>query len=126
MSMKYFSFLLISLLALSCKKGEEEPESTAKFTIAGVRDADLTKNSTSTDAFPLTVTSTAAEGEKVSMFADGLPKGVFASIVPSSGTTPFATRVTFWNDFTGTGGTFPVTIIGNSTSGSRSYKMNVR
>jgi hypothetical protein len=118
--------LLISIAALSCTKGTDEPTSTATFTITGVRDADLTTNSTASQSFILSVASSAAAQETVTLYADGLPKGVFADFVPSSGITPFSSRVTFWNDFSGEGGSYPISVVGNGPSGSRSYKMNVK
>jgi hypothetical protein len=74
----------------------------------------------------LSVASSAAAQEQVTLYADNLPKGVFAEFKPSSGTTPFSSRVTFWNDFSGEGGTYPISVVGNAPSGSRSYKMNVK
>jgi len=118
--------LLLCLIFVSCTKGGDDgASSSATFSITGVQDVDLTTNSTASATIPISVISTSGTPETVSLFVDGLPEGVFANIVPSSGTTPFNARVVFWNDFSGTGGTYPVTLVGRSSSGSRSYKLNV-
>ena len=121
---KFHLLFLLCLTVLSCTKGEDDGVGgSANFSISGVHDADLTTNSTASYRLPISIAS--ATPETVTLRVDGLPGGVFADIVPSSGQTPFSANVNFWNDFRGTGGTYPVTIVGTSPSGSKSYKLNV-
>ena len=119
--------LMMSVMVLACKKeSEEQPDGeTGNFTITGVRDADLTMNSTASFAFPISVVPGAGTPENVSLRMDDLPGGVFAGFTPSSGTPPFNAQVNIWNDFRGAGGTLPVKLVGTAASGIRSYKMNV-
>jgi hypothetical protein len=115
---------LLCITALSCTKAPEgETGSTATFAISGVHDVDLTQNSTASSKLPVSITSSTTE--TVSLRVDGLPRGVFADVRPSSGPAPFTASIVFWNDFSGTGGTYPVTVVGTSPSGTRSYPMNV-
>jgi hypothetical protein len=126
MKQVYLLSLLLCITALSCSKTDEEPASTANFTITGVRNADLTTNASASDAYPISIVSSSGTAEKVTLTADGLPKGAYAEFRPSSGTTPFTAQVKFWYDYSGSGGNYPVSVVGYSPSGTRSYKMDLK
>lgn len=117
--------LVISLAALSCKKDPDEPASTANFNITGIHDADLTATSDASASFTISILPNSGAKDTVGLSAGDLPAGVSADFVPRSGITPFTSRVTFRYNFSGTGGTYPVTITGNGHSGSKSYKLNL-
>jgi hypothetical protein len=125
--MKHFSILvLLSLIAFSCKKAEENttPQS-GNFTITGVKDVDLSVTSDGRFSFPISVVPTGSSKDTVKLSADLVPGGVYCSFNPSTGVVPFNSVVTVSTDFSTPGGTYPFKIKGTATSGTRSYDLNV-
>jgi hypothetical protein len=125
--MKQVSILLLfSICAFSCSKPEEKAVSTANFTINGLRDVDLSVTSNGSYTFPISVVSTTGSKDTVTLFGDQFPTGMYPNFEPRTGITPFNSLLTIATDYSGAGGTFPVTIKGSGRSGTREYTINVK
>jgi hypothetical protein len=125
--MKQLSVLiLLSLLAISCKKAEETKNSnTGSFTITGIKDVDLSVSSDGRVSFPISVVPTSGVKDTVKLSADLVPGGVYCSFVPSTGVLPFNSIVTVSTDFSSAGGTYPFKIKGVGSTGTNEYDIKV-
>lgn len=135
--MKKIALLLVAAAAFSsCSKKDDPtpvtppttttptPSPVPGFTIDGIRDVKLEESATS-NILSLVVNRINSNQAPVALSVSGLPAGVTAKFDPANGTPSFNTTVTFSYDYTGTGGTYPVKIIGNSDSGKKEYSFNM-
>ena len=123
---KFFLLLLIPVIALSCNKSTDDTaSSSATFTITGIHDIDLTNSSDASYYLPVSVVPNPGSKDTVTLSVNGLPNGVYVDFIPATGGIPFTSRIKFRYDFSGTGGTYPVTITGTGRSGSRTYNLNL-
>src|SRR5262249_14893991 len=82
--------LLLCLLAISCKKSDDNTEtSTANFIITGLKDIDLTLTSNGTISIPISVVPSGGTKDTVELFGDQFPSGLYANFQPRTGVTPF-------------------------------------
>jgi len=125
--MKHSLLLVFVVLGLfSCNKGTDStPASTANFVITGLKDYDLTNSSNGTVTYPISIVPSSSSKDTVYLSVSDLPKGLYYEFIPTHGSTPFTSTLRFFTDFSGEGGTVPVTITGMGTSGTRTYTVNV-
>jgi len=125
--MKHSLLLLFVVLGLiSCNKSTDStPASTANFVITGLKDYDLTNSSNGKVTFPISIVPSSTAKDTVYLSVSDLPRGLYYYFTPSHGSTPYTSLLTFFTDFSGEGGTVPVTITGMGTSGTRTYQINV-
>lgn len=125
--MKQLFFALSAVLLLASCSKSDDGGSKLNFAINGVHDVNLDPNTMGSDKLPISVNTVDAGGlqEPVNLSITGLPAGVTADFAPANGTPNFGTLLTFKNDFSGTGGTYPVKIVGSSASGTKEYPMNL-
>lgn len=97
---------------------------TPAFAIDGVRDVKIDESATS-NVLTLLVNRTGSRQEPVALSVTGLPKGITATFDPANGTPNYTSKLTFSYDYSGTGGTYPVKLIGTSDSGKKEYTFNI-
>jgi hypothetical protein len=124
--MKKLSLILVAILVglASCNKSDKT-SSTANFNITGLKDVDLTNTSNASFTLPISIVPAGGAADTVSLTFSGLPDGVGVDYSPATGITPFTSSLKFTYDYSGTGGTYPVTITGVGHSGEKSYTVNV-
>ncbi len=109
---------------ISCSK-DDDSKPAVDFAIDGIRDVKIDESATS-NILPLIISrGTTSNQEAVTLSTSGLPAGVTATFDPASGTPNFSTILTFSYDYSGTGGTQPVKIIGTTASGKKEYSLNM-
>lgn len=129
MKLRYLlPILALALSLVACKKEEAPVDpnagSTARFTVTGVRDIDLSSSSTGSLNMSLQVTTNAgAIADTVTLQVHGLPQGVTATVTPITGKTNFSSRITFTNNNNGPGGNFNVNVVAYGKSGTLTYPM---
>jgi hypothetical protein len=136
---KKIALLLIAAAAFSsCSKKDDptpttpptttppttKPTPTPGFTIDGVHDVKLEESATS-NVLALAITRINSNQAPVALSVSGLPTGVTAKFDQTNGTPSFNSMLTFSYDYTGTGGSYPVKVIGTSDSGKKEYNLNL-
>ena len=131
---------LCLLLAAGCKKTDNTPTTTTRtesdhtpaaegspaFTIDGIHDVDLSTSSSGTVALPVQVSQVSGRSqETVSLSVFDLPAGVYASVNPVAGSSPFGSTVTFHTDYSGAGGDYIAHIQGGSNTGTLRYPLRI-
>lgn len=129
MKLRYLLPLLaLALSILACKK-EKTPDdpnagSTARFKVTGVKDIDLSGSSSGSLNMSLQITTNAgALPDTVTLQVQGLPQGITTTLLPGTGKTNFASRITFTNNYNGPGGNFNVNVVAYGKSGTLTYPM---
>ena len=117
----FFALLLAPLFFTACKKNESIPN---EFVITGIRDVDLSASGGS--VLPITINVSSGVQERVVVSVTGLPAGITATIDPNSGTPSFSSTITFNQGSNATPGTYPVHVVGTSSSYTRSYDLNIK
>lgn len=114
----FYALLLAPLLFTSCKKSSDANE----FAINGVHDVNFT--ATGGNVLALSIVQTSGAQQPVTLTVTGLPAGVTADIQPASGTPAFSSAITF-SQGTAAAGTYPIHIVGTSSSFTKSYDLNL-
>lgn len=116
-----FALLLAPILFASCSKSDSGPSN--EFVINGIHDVNI--GTVGGNILGLTVMQSSGTQEPVTLSVTDLPAGVSADIQPASGTPAFASSITFTRTGNAAAGTFPIHIVGTSSSYTKSYDLNI-
>ena len=111
------------LFSAGCNKGSDNTTSSNQLTISGVKDVNMGTSGESILA--LAVATSSGIQEDVTISVTGLPAGISAVIAPTTGTPPFGVTITFIKLGTTAAGTYPIHVVGNSATYTKSYDLNL-
>lgn len=113
-----FALLLAPLFFTACKKDDPANE----FAINGIHDVNFA--TAGSNVLALAIVQTSGAQQPVTLTVTGLPAGATADIQPASGTPAFSSAITF-SQGTAAAGTYPIHIVGTSSSFTKSYDLNL-
>jgi hypothetical protein len=115
-----FALVLAPVLFASCSKSDSPGN---EFIINGIHDINM--GTVGGNILALSVAQTSGTQQPVTITVTGLPAGMSADIQPASGTPAFASAITFSRTGNVVAGTYPIQIVGTSSSYTKSYDLNV-
>jgi hypothetical protein len=123
MTKTLFLILFVLPFFCSCKKGENTSADPG-FSINGIHDLDMTQQRG--DFLSLTVKQKdSSQKQDVAITVENLPIGVTATVLLTSGNPAISHVITFKNDLSSPGGTYPIKIVGTSAAGRKEYDLNL-
>ena len=121
-SVNLFLLALVFLLN-SCDKKRDISKEPIQFEVSGVHDVVI--DSSNRNVMSITINQTSGYPEPVTIEVPGLPPGIQAYTMMSSGIPPFSTTVHFWYNGTRPSGVFNVSLAASSQHCFKDYRMNV-